>query len=588
MNATTGVITTVAGNGTAGYSGDGGLATSAELHGPTGVAVDSSGNLYIADSTNHVIREVNHSTGDISTFAGNGTAGSSGNGGLATSAELNDPYSVAADSAGDIYVSDLNNYTVREVSHSTGDIAIVAGNGTDGYSGDGGPATSAEISVARQIAVDSSGNLYIADTANEATREVSSSTGTITTLASRGAAAPYGVAVDSSGNVYFGDYLTNKVGKISASPLPISFSPATLTYATTNVDTRTSAQSVTIKNTQSSSLSISSDAVSGADSGDFSIAVDGCSGAVLLSNATCSVSVAFTPTTVGPRSADLTFSDGISSGLHYVYLIGEASGYVSTLAGTGTAGNTGDGSPALSAEVMPTGTAVDSSGDLYVVSYNEVREISASTGLITRVAGTGTAGYSGDGGLATSAKLSGPTGLAFDSSNNLYIADEGNERIREVHTSTGIISTIAGNGTTGYSGDGGLATSAEFDDPSEIAFDGSGDLYIADALNHVVREINHSTGDISTVAGNGTSGDSGDGGPSTSAELKEPYSLAVDSAGDLFISDYLAFTVREVKPRDGRHYNCGWRRSEWLHGRRESGRIGRDLVPTPNRRRCFG
>ncbi len=106
---------------------------------------------------------------------------------------------------------------------------------------------------------------------------------------------------------------------------------------------------------------------------------------------------------------------------------------------------------------MPTGTAVDSSGDLYVVSYNEVREISASTGLITRVAGTGTAGYSGDGGLATSAKLSGPTGLAFDSSNNLYIANKGNERIRKVNASTGIISTIAGNGTTGYSGDGGLA-----------------------------------------------------------------------------------------------------------------------------------
>jgi RHS repeat-associated protein len=556
VSASTGIITTVAGNGTAGYSGDGGLATSAELHWPEAVAVDSAGDIYITDAFNHVVREVNHSTGDISTVVGNGTSGSSGDGGLATSAELNEPWGIALDSSGNLYVGDYQNHTVREVNHSTGDIATVAGTGTAGYSGDGGPATLAKLSHPTDITADSSGNLYIDDSGNSAVREVNAATGAIVSLAT-GLSGPEGVAVDASGNAYVAVAGQYKIDEISAAPIPISFSPATLSFAETKVDATSSGLSVTVKNTGLSTLSIASDALSGADASDFSITADSCSGAALASNATCSVAVEFIPRVMGPLSADLTFSDGISSGLHSVYLAGEGGGYVSTIAGTGTAGYSGDGGPALSANIgtsvnSVSGIALDSSGNVYIDAGTRIREVNAATGIVTTVAGNGTAGYSGDGGLATSAEIRpNQSGIAVDSSGNLFIADFFNQRIREVSASTGIITTVAGNGTAGYSGDGGLATSAELHWPQGVALDSAGDIYITDEFNHVVREVNHSTGDISTVAGNGTSGSSGDGGLATSAELNEPWGIALDSSGNIYVGDYVNATVREINHSTG-------------------------------------
>ena len=182
-------------------------------------------------------------------------------------------------------------------------------------------------------------------------------------------------------------------------------------------------------------------------------------------------------------------------------------------------------------------------------------------GRISTVAGVGCAsigdynecvgGYSGDGGLATSANLNHPVGVAVDGAGNVYIADIENNRVRKVTASTGVITTVVGNGTGGYSGDGGPATGAELSTPTHIVVDGAGNLYIADMDNNCVREVQASTGVITTVAGNGTGGYSGDGGPATIAELYMPYGLALDSAGNLYIADYGNNRVRRVDAETG-------------------------------------
>jgi len=217
LDATTGVLTLVAGNGTYGFSGDNGPATNAQLNGPVGVTLDSAGDLYIADQGNNCIRKV--SGGVITTVAGNGTLGFSGDNGPAVSARL-DFGGVAVDPAGNVYIADSGTSRIRKVSN--GVIATVAGNGTFGFSGDNGPATSAQLNGPSGVAVDSGGNLYIADVGNSRIRKVSN--GVITTVAGGGMqsgdsgpatsaemSGPAGVAVDSAGNLYIADTLDNRI-----------------------------------------------------------------------------------------------------------------------------------------------------------------------------------------------------------------------------------------------------------------------------------------------------------------------------------------------------------------------------------------
>jgi hypothetical protein len=197
---------------------------------------------------------------------------------------------------------------------------------------------------------------------------------------------------------------------------------------------------------------------------------------------------------------------------------------ISTVAGTGIAGYNGDGIPATTAELFaPRAVAVDNHGDVFIAdaANNRVREVTAA-GTILTVAGTGTSGYSGDGGLATAAKLSGPRAVAVDSSGNLFIADANNNVIRKVTASTGTISTIAGTGTAGFNGDGIPATSAQLNFPQAVVLDNSGNLFIADKFNQRIRKVTAGTGTISTIAGNGIIGYNGDGIPATTAELKNP------------------------------------------------------------------
>ncbi|MFI9011566.1 RICIN domain-containing protein [Actinosynnema sp. NPDC053489] len=221
-------------------------------------------------------------------------------------------------------------------------------------------------------------------------------------------------------------------------------------------------------------------------------------------------------------------------------------GTITTVAGTGAGGFSGDGGPATSAQLWaPRGVAVDGAGNLYVAdaANSRVRKV-APDGTITTVAGNGTRGFTGDGGPATAAQLSFPCWLALDGAGNLHVADSGNGRVRRV-SPDGRITTVAGDGTRGFGGDGGPATSARLSSAHALAVDGAGNLYLADAGNDRVRRVSPD-GRITTVAGDGTHGFAGDGGPATSARLARPHGLAVDRAGDLYIADTANDRVRKV------------------------------------------
>jgi len=553
-----GLVTRIAGTGVPGFSGDGGPALNALLYGPQGVAVDASGNLYIADASNFRVRKVS-AAGTITTVAGNGSCcGYTGDGGAATSAQIGFSYALAVDSSGNLYISDIDNNVVRKVTTS-GTITTVAGNGTFGYSGDGGPATSAEFREPLGVAADASGNLYIADTFNYRVRMVSAS-GTVTTVAGSGNCCslgdggpatgawmyPYGLTLDGGGNLYIADGYNERIRKLSAAGI--------ITTAAGN-------------GTQG--YSGDGGAATGAELYfPYAVAVDAGGNLRIADSGNQrirSVSVAGTiATIVGGAIGDggpgvfgyLNQPSGVArdnAGNTYIADTNDnrvrkvaANGTITTVAGTGAAGFTGDGAVAASAQLnAPRGLALDASGSLYIADTNNyrVRKVSAA-GTITTVAGNGRCcGYTGDGGAATSAQIGIPYGLAMDSSGNLYISDIDNNLIRKVTTS-GTITTVAGNGSYSYSGDGGPATSAGFKEPYGVAADASGNLYIADTYNYRIRMVSAS-GTVTTVAGSGTCCSLGDGGPATSAWMI-PYGVAVDAAGDLYISDYSNNRIRRV------------------------------------------
>ena len=208
-----------------------------------------------------------------------------------------------------------------------------------------------------------------------------------------------------------------------------------------------------------------------------------------------------------------------------------------------------DGGPATQAGLSsPLGVFVDGAGDLYIADYGHarIRRVDAATGVITTVAGNGERGFSGDGGLATQASIRGPGGVFVDEAGSVYIADDANHRIRRVDAATGVITTVAGNGEQGFSGDGGPAPQAGLSYPSCVFVDGAGNLFIADLGNHRIRRVDAATGVITTVVGNGERGFSGDGGPAIQARLVLPYGVFVDGAGSLYVADRGNNRIRKV------------------------------------------
>jgi hypothetical protein len=554
-----GIISTIAGTqGKTGYDGDGGPATSALLHTPYGVGADRFGNVYIADYANHVVRKVDTS-GMISTFAGTGTSGTSGDGGPAAAAELTSPFGVWADVGGNLYVTDYGANVIRMID-TAGNIHTLAGTaGKSGSTGDGGPALSAELKSPRNALSDNLGNLYIADENNHVIRWVDSN-GIIETIAGTigksghqgdgGPAAqggldfPYGLAIDANNNLYIADASNYRVRRISLNTaLPAT---AVGSSSTQNLFVQSSAE-----------VTPSSAVMTPAAPAEFTLgALSGCSlGSSLAANTPCTVPINFQPTVPGVQTAQLTLTDADGSvstiglsGMGIAPAVTFSQAAISTIAGDGSAGNTGDSGPAASAEVSaPRGGAIDSAGDIYFADSgnNVIRRIDAATGAITTVAGNSAAGYSGDGAAATSAQLNAPAKVALDAAGDLYIADTGNNVIRYVDAGTGLISTIAGTGTASYTGDSGAAASATLNHPQGLAVDLVGHVYVADTGNHAVRIFGRG-GVIATLTGTGTPGYSGDGGNAYGAELDAPEAVALDQNGDLYIADTGNDVVRKV------------------------------------------
>ena len=600
-----GVITTVTGNGSVGYSGDSGAATNASLDKPACVVVDASGTLYIADGGNCRIRTVD-ANGIINTIAGNGTVGTSGdNGGSATNASLGYPAGVTVDFSHNLFIADTAYSLILKVDVNNR-TSIVAGNGFSGYSGDGGPANNSKLFFPTSIAMDASGNLFIADYYNNRIRKIDVN-GIITTVAGIGSAGysgdgvvatnaslnhPNCVALDASGNLFIADTQNARVREVPLGGIP----------------------------------TLALDSISSINAGNYQVIVTSPYGSVTSAVATLTVQ---TPPYILVQPADLVLADRSTASftaaaigdqpLFYSWYFNDtnlvqiatnssltltnvslaASGNYSVVI-TNLFGNVTSRGAILSVGIPPT---ITSEPIIQIVSGPSTTILSvqvSGTGpfnyqwqlngtnllddLITTVAGGGT-NSPGDGGPATKASLNSPSGVAVDASGNLFIADG---VVRKVN-GNGVITTVAGGGTN-YPGDGGPATNATLlatglavdrsgnlfigdngnyrirkVDPNgvlstiagsglnypsaAVAVDGSDNVFIADQINNVVRKLDFN-GVITTVAGSGADPFSnfliGDWGPATEAILYSPYGVVVDASGNLFIADTYENRIREV------------------------------------------
>ena len=504
----------------AGGIGDGAQAALAQLVNPYSIAQDVLGNMYIADYNGNRIRKVDAATGVISTVAGNGLAGYSGDNGPAMSAALNYPSGVALDSAGNIYIVDTHNWCVRKVEAATGVITTVAGNGLIGYSGDNGPATSARVNP-MGIAVDSAGNIYIADNYYPSIRKVTSATGIITTVAGNGSG---GYTGDNGPAI---SARLNSPSGIALDGLGNMYIADTLNNRVRKVDAVTGVITTVAGNGMSGYSGDNGAAVSASLYGPFGISVT--------------------------NRGDIYIADKNN---HRIRKVDSATGMITTIAGSGINGYSGDSGPATSASLAsPYGVLVDAAGNVLIADTNNarIRRVDVATGVMSSVAGVG-GNYAGDNGSSALALLSGPEKLAIDVADNIFVADSSNNRIRKVDAITGVITTVAGNGAvsyTGDTGDNGPATSSYINNPRGVALDMMGNIYIADSGNHRIRKVDALTDVITTVAGTGIGSYSGDNGPATSAMINYPKGITLDNAGNIYIADEYNGRIRKVDSATG-------------------------------------
>ncbi len=646
-----GIITTVAGTDWV-FPGDGKPALAAPLGTVTGVVIDSSGNVLFGDQDNCIVGRLN-SDGTVSVIAGNGFCEPSGDGGPARVAGLGFPYSIALDSQGNLYVG--GPFDIRKITPD-GIITTITGDASseDTFGGDGGPATQAKVLLVKGIVVDGAGNLYFSDSSNQRVRKITPN-GTISTIAGNGVEGfsgdggqataaeldtPLGLTLDASGRLYIADSHNSRVrrvnldGTISTVLQGVPF-PATLRFDSTGTVAYVAVLNAVLKvigpaisiaagpNSDAAGFSgdggpatqalfhgvadlalDASGAIYVADSGNSRLRKIGPDGIVntVAGNGQFRYGGEGTPALATSLATDLVVTSNFlggstilvdPSGVLYVAEIRGnrvrkvANGVVTTAIGNGLPASAGDGGQATNASIlMPAGMAQDPAGNIYVsegdgISIGRIRKVTpngvistfadqvpcpviatdpsgtlyggcldatvrkfAANGTSTIVAGTsGTLGFGGDGLPATKALLGFPEGLAIDRSGTIYISDFTNDRVRKVD-SKGVITTISGTGEDASTGDGGPAKNAAIT-PGALILDATGNLLICDLDGNRVRKID-TNGVITTVAGGGPPLVSGDGKPATSASVFRPISLALDAAGDLFILDVFNSRVREV------------------------------------------
>lgn len=524
-----GNITTVAGNGRPGFSGDGGPANWARLDTPTGVAVDSAGNLYISDLGNAAIRRVDAATGLICTIAGGPAAKATGDGIPATTAALMMPAGIDVDDAGNVYFCDFAAQVVRRIDVASGLIRTVAGNGTAAVTGDGGQAKAAGLLYPSGVAVATNGDVYISHLGR--VRKVSAASGIITSLLG-GGTAPIDDGLLGSDVA-----LPSMLGQVSIA------SARTLLVALPD-------------NHQIVSLDLGSGAVTRIAGNPAQVGDNAAAAGAAIAGPT--------KLALDPATGNLYVADTLHHRVRRIAPGADGSigtGKISTTAGTGqspintlvpTATSGADGFAATATAIFqPRGLEVDGDGNVYFTDGGKCVRVVGKDGLVHTIAGspTGVMGYSGDNGPATLAQLSNPQALLFDPAGRyLYIADTSNHRVRRVDAA-GIIRTIAGTGAPGYSGDGGPAITAQLNYPYDLLLDKNGDLLVADAGNGRIRRINASTGVITTWAGNGTDDQTGDGGSARSAGMLAPGGLAIDGIGNIYVTGQHSVRRIEVGTR---------------------------------------
>lgn len=511
IDLATGVIALVAGTGLQAFGGDRGPATGAQLDTPSGLAFHAnSGTLYIADTGNNRIRKVNLRTGVITTAVGTG-AGNGGDGGQAVAATLQGPTGIFVDEAGTLYIADTGNHRVRWVNG--GVISALAGTGVQNFWGDGGLATAAQLDSPTAVAVDWNNIIYIADAGNHRIRAIDL-IGNITTVVGTGLAAdtgdggaanaatvrrPVALACNANNDLFIVDDLANRVRLVSGGNIDAFAGDGTNGFGGDPFDAPNAQLSAPL------GIAVASlESVIIADSGNRRI-----------------------------REVDGAMD-------------------IDTVAGDGQNQTAGDANaPAIAADLQtPGGMAVDpGAGALYFADSgnHRIRRVDLKTGTISLLAGDGTQAFGGDGGAALAARFDNPTDVAFDPVDKaLFVCDRGNARIRKITLADGQIDTICGNGNAAFSGDTAAAVGAELHDPTAICVDKDGNIFIATVGDHRVRKITFTTGNIDTICGDGNAGHTGDGAAANLARLHTPMGLAVDNAGQLYISVAGSHKVRKI------------------------------------------
>jgi uncharacterized protein (TIGR03437 family) len=546
-----GVITTIAGTGTAGFGGDGGPATAATLNLPYGLAVDLAGSVYIADLGNNRVRRVDPN-GAIATVAGGGAKGSSGDGGPAVAAELLTPRNVVVDAAGNLFISEFEGHRIRRVSPD-GRISTAAGTGVAGFQGDGAPATSAQLNRPAGLAVDGFGSLYVADSQNSRVRRILPG-GIISTVLGGfgGLATPHAVAVDGFGTIYTADSARTVVYAYTPVGKAIQFAggwfrgfqgdggPAA-DAALTNV--------LELAIDPSGNLFLADDVrVRKVDlQGKIqTVAGDGYYRAVGDGGSATDAVLRHPSAVVLDRSGNLLIADTGTQRVRQVL----SSRTIVTLAGVGIPvwGLAPERIPAVSAGLNdPMGVAADPQGNIFIAdTYNHnIRKVGAD-GLIVTAVGTSEGGIGPDSLPPTQTQLRGPQGVCFDRLGVLFVVDTSNHRVLRVAPAA-LTETVAGNGAPGDGGDRGPARAAQLNQPGACAVDSFGNLFLADTLNHRIRKVTPA-GVITTVVGTGDAGFSGDEGPAADGRIRAPRGVAVNDSGDVYVADTGNHRIRQVTP----------------------------------------